>query len=119
MRKIIFDGDPGIDDVLAILLALQSEKIKLLGITTVAGNVDVDKGTKNVLSLLEYLKIENVLVARGSEKPLYKKLENAEFVHGEDGLGNINLPSPKFKHISESAADFLIDMVKKYPDEIT
>ncbi|NVM02538.1 MAG: nucleoside hydrolase [Candidatus Helarchaeota archaeon] len=119
MKKIIFDGDPGIDDALAIMLALQSEEIQLIGITTVAGNVNVDRGTINALSLLEYLKIENIPVARGSEKPLYKELKTAEFVHGKDGLGNINLPTPEIKPISKSAADFLIKTIKKYPNEVT
>ncbi len=119
MKKIIFDGDPGIDDALAIMLALQSKELQLIGITTVAGNVNVDRGTLNALSILEYLKIENIPVVRGSEKPLYKELETAEFVHGQDGLGNINLPSPKTQPIPQLASEFIINTIKNNPNEVT
>ncbi|MFX1450119.1 MAG: nucleoside hydrolase [Promethearchaeota archaeon] len=118
MKKIIFDGDPGIDDALAIILALQSEELELLGITTVAGNVDVDKGTKNALNLLEYLN-RYIPVARGNEKPLYKELTSAEFIHGKDGLGNINFPTPKINEIPQSAVEFLIKTIEKYPKDVT
>ncbi|MHA1376867.1 MAG: nucleoside hydrolase [Candidatus Helarchaeota archaeon] len=119
MKKVIFDGDPGIDDALAIILALQSAELELLGITTVAGNVDVRKSTKNALGLLEYLGRTDIPVAMGNEKPLVRKYRNAESVHGADGLGNIDLPPPKLSVIPQKASNFIIDMVKNYPDQIT
>ncbi|MHA1383033.1 MAG: nucleoside hydrolase [Candidatus Helarchaeota archaeon] len=119
MRKIIFDGDPGIDDALAIILACQSNELQLLGITTVAGNVDVDKGTKNALSILEYLNRPEIPVAKGSKKPLYRDLQTSEHIHGEDGLGNVNLPPPNSKSVSIPASEFIYQTVKNHSKQVT
>jgi purine nucleosidase len=119
MRKIIFDGDPGIDDALAIILALQSSELQLLGITTVFGNVDVNKGTRNALSILEYFGRADIPVARGTEKPLFKEFKSAESVHGKDGLGNINLHPPRIRQVSQPAEIFISETVKQHPNDVT
>ncbi len=110
--KIILDTDPGIDDAVAIGAALFDEHIDLQLITTVAGNVSVDKTTRNVLKLLDFWD-KDVPVARGVSKPLVRKLENASHIHGHSGLdgyefGNIHR-MPLSKHAVEAMRDVLIE----------
>ena len=111
MIKLIYDGDPGIDDALAILYALNSPKTILQGITTVAGNVTIDKTTKNALNLLEMAERSEIPVAKGAAKPLLRELRQAEEFHGPDGLGNTNLPEPKLKPEPIHAMDQIISSI--------
>jgi purine nucleosidase len=117
--RILFDGDPGIDDALALLYALKSEKVKLEGITTVGGNISLEKTTLNALRILEITGNENVPVARGVPKPLMRDNKSVGEVHGADGLGNSGLPLPKIKEKSIHAVDFIIDTIMENPGEIT
>jgi len=94
-EKIIIDCDPGVDDMLAIFYALASDTLDVVGITTVYGNVPADIGTQNALRLLEMAERPDIPVAMGAFSPLcgtYHRSENP--IHGEDGLGNTNLPEP-------------------------
>ncbi len=111
MIKLIYDGDPGVDDALALLYALKSSKAVVHGITTVAGNVSVDKATKNALNLLEMAERSNVPVAKGAAKPLLRELRQAKEFHGEDGIGNMNLPEPRLKPEPVHAVDQIISCV--------
>jgi inosine-uridine nucleoside N-ribohydrolase len=87
---ILIDTDPGIDDALAILLALASPEVSVEAITTVAGNVDVDLSTRNVLRILDVVRpVPRPRVARGAAAPLEGPLITAAHVHGDDGLGNL------------------------------
>ena len=105
-RRVILDTDPGIDDAMAILFALRSPALDVLGITTVFGNADTDVGTANALRLVE-LAGHDVPVARGAEHPwVVPKAPPPDFVHGADGLGNISAPPPAGKAIEMSAAEF-------------
>lgn len=117
--KLLFDGDPGIDDALALVYALNHENIELVGITTVGGNIGLDKTTMNALRILEITNNTHVPVARGIEKPLFRDNKSEGEVHGKDGLGNSNLPTPKIKPISKHAVDFIIDTIMNNPKEIT
>lgn len=118
-RKVILDTDPGIDDAMAILFALRSPALDVLGITTVFGNADTDVGTANALRLVE-LAGRDVPVARGAEHPwVGPKAPAPDFVHGADGLGNINAPPPAGKAIGMSAAEFIVATARKYPGEVT
>src|SRR2546426_5393453 len=92
MYRIILDTDPGIDDALALFLALASPEIQLEAITTVSGNVHVDLTTRNALALLELIGRTDIPVARGSDRPLVRKAVEAANVHGDNGLGGIELP---------------------------
>ena len=117
--KLLFDGDPGIDDALALVYALNHENVELVGITTVGGNIGLDKTTMNALRILEITNNKHVPVARGIEKPLFRDNKSEGEVHGKDGLGNSNLPTPKIKPISKHAVDFIIDTIMNNPKEIT
>lgn len=118
-KNIIIDTDPGIDDAIAILFALVSNKIELKAITTVAGNVDVEKCTKNALKILEMVGRTDVPVVEGACKPLVKRLRTAEYVHGIDGLGNTNLAESTYKPLDVNVVDFFVDTILKNREPIT
>jgi len=111
LKRIIYDGDPGIDDALAILYMLKSPKTMPLGITTVSGNVAIDKATKNALNLVEMTGRGRVPVAMGATKPLLREHIHAEAFHGQDGLGDTNLLEPNLKPEPVHAADQIISSV--------
>lgn len=131
-RKVILDTDTGVDDALAIALALRSDELEVKAITAVSGNVHVDLCLKNILLTLEVLDIdvkEPPIVAKGEAAPLIKPLFVASEVHGWDGLGGITkwldpkgnrrYPEPKGKISSLHAVDLILDLIAKYPDELT
>lgn len=90
MKRIILDVDTGVDDALAILLALRSPELKVEAITTVSGNAPVDFCTRNTLIVLNLLNdVPLPLVAQGAAAPLRGELETALYVHGDDGLGGV------------------------------
>jgi len=119
MCKVVWDMDPGIDDALALILALKSSEVQILGITTVAGNASVEMTNANARRVLEYLNVEGVPVVAGAEHPLNRPLEHALSHHGPDGLGNCGLPPPRLPLQPDKAWDFLARSVLDVPDEIT
>lgn len=120
VRKIIIDTDPGIDDAMAIFLALRSPEIQLIGLTTIFGNVDCDQSVLNALRLLETDGHGAIPVAKGSDVPLFiPPLAHATHVHGMDGMGNTNPPLPEGKPIEMSAAQFIVKTIMENPNEIT
>ncbi|KAK9757876.1 hypothetical protein RND81_01G192200 [Saponaria officinalis] len=120
-KKFIIDTDPGIDDAMAIFVALKSPEVDVIGLTTIFGNVYTTLATRNALHLLEVAGRTDIPVAEGSHVTITKctKLRIADFVHGADGLGNQNFPPPNGKPIAQSAASFLVEQARKYPGEIT
>ncbi|KAE9615794.1 putative inosine nucleosidase [Lupinus albus] len=120
-KKIIIDTDPGIDDAMAIFLALRSPEIQVIALTTIYGNVYTTLATRNALHLLEVAGRTDIPVVEGSHVTLTKgtKLRIADFVHGADGLGNQNFPPPKGKPLEESAAAYLVQQAKENPGKIT
>jgi pyrimidine-specific ribonucleoside hydrolase len=109
---IVIDCDPGHDDAIAILLALASPEVELLGVTTVAGNQTLDKTTRNALVTLEIGGRRDIPVAAGAEGPLRRALRTAEHVHGETGLDGPELPEPSARPVDEHAADFLAELIE-------
>jgi purine nucleosidase len=93
-KRIIIDTDPGIDDSLAILLALASPEIQLEGVTVVHGNCSLDQGTVNALSVLELANASHIPVAKGCDLPLVQPSLLAPETHGNTGLGYAQLPGP-------------------------
>ncbi|KAK9141421.1 hypothetical protein Scep_011102 [Stephania cephalantha] len=120
-KKIIIDTDPGIDDAMAIFVALRSPELEVIGLTTIFGNVYTTLATRNALHLLEVAGRTDIPVAEGSHLTITKgtKLRIADFVHGTDGLGNQNFAPPKGKAIEQSAATFLVQQASLYPGEVT
>ncbi|MDP9370832.1 MAG: nucleoside hydrolase [Chloroflexota bacterium] len=90
---VILDVDTGIDDALALALAVASPHVELVAVTTLAGNVDVERTTANTLAVLDWLGATDVPIHRGASRPLVRPHQDAAFVHGTDGLGNAGLPS--------------------------
>ncbi|XP_072957089.1 probable uridine nucleosidase 2 isoform X2 [Typha angustifolia] len=120
-KKLIIDTDPGIDDAMAIFVALNSPEVEVIGLTTIFGNVYTTLATRNALHLLEVAERTDIPVAEGSHQTIMKatKLRIADFVHGTDGLGNQNFPPPKGQPIGQSAASFLVEQANEYPGEVT
>ena len=118
MHKVVWDMDPGIDDALALILALKSPEVQVLGITTVAGNAPVEMTSANARRVLEYLNIESIPVAMGAASPLNHPLDDALSHHGSDGLGSCDLPSPLTPLYPAKAWDFLAQLVLDAPGEI-
>lgn len=119
-RKLIIDTDPGIDDAMAILFALKAPELEIIGLTTIFGNVYTNLATQNALRLIEWAGVSEIPVAHGAERPLVAPLESvADFVHGSDGLGNVNLPLPRGRAIDQSAARFIVETVMANPGQIT
>ena len=119
MKRLIFDCDPGIDDALAIMLAASSPELRLEAITTVAGNVPVQRATENALKILELLGVEDVPVAVGASKPLRRKLVTAEHFHGPDGLGGVSLPKPRLRPVETYAPDLIVESARRLSGELT
>ena len=111
-RKVIIDCDPGIDDSLALLLALNSPELDVLGITIVSGNVPANQGAKNALKVLKLLKREDIKVYIGERTPLVRELVTAEDTHGEDGLGETNYEEADVE-INYNGIDFILDSAKE------
>lgn len=119
-RKILIDADPGIDDTLAILAALRSPELEVVGLSIVFGNADVDSCALNGLRLVELEGNDHVPVAKGCGQALVIPTEElGTHVHGLDGMGNTHPPMPHGQLDDRHAAEFIIDMVKANPGEIT
>ncbi|MBN1314374.1 MAG: nucleoside hydrolase [Anaerolineales bacterium] len=118
-KRIILDTDPGIDDSLAILLALASEEIQLEGLTIVHGNCSVQQGTKNALSVLELAQAKQIPVFMGCELPLVQPSLLAPETHGNFGIGYAQPPQPTIMAQEQHAVDYLIDHILANPGEIT
>ena len=119
-RKIIIDTDPGQDDAVAILLALASPEIEVVGITAVAGNVPLALTQKNVRKTCELAGRPDIKVFAGADRPLLRTLVTAEYVHGKTGLDGPDLPEPQMPLQDEHAVDFIIDTVMAHePGQIT
>ncbi len=106
-RKVIIDCDPGIDDALALMLALASPEMEVLGLTVVSGNVPARVGMENALRILKSMGRLDIPVYRGEEYPLVRPYEDATETHGNTGLGNLDLPVVTEVRPREGAVDFL------------
>ena len=118
-RTIIFDTDPGIDDALAIFLACASPELEIRAITTVAGNVGINRTTRNALQLIELARRSEIPVYRGAERPIRGSWTTIEDIHGQNGLGDVVLPAAS-RPEAGSAVDALIRLLGgAAPDSIT
>ena len=128
--KVIIDTDPGVDDALALLLALASPELEVVGITTVCGNVPVGQGTKNLFRLLNQVKTPpGLLVGQGAARPLEEDLVTAVQVHGSDGLGELDsvltaegaprYPSVRLPPALSTAQQVWTECTRRYQDDVT
>jgi len=115
-RKIIIDTDPGQDDAVAILLALASPELDVLGITCVAGNVPLPLTARNARVVCELAGRPAVPVFAGCDRPLARDLVTAEYVHGKSGLDGIALPDPQMPLQTGHAVEFIIDTLRGLPE---
>jgi inosine-uridine nucleoside N-ribohydrolase len=116
---VILDCDPGHDDAAALLLALASDELDLVGVTTVAGNQTLPKTTTNALKVLEYVGRTDVPVAAGADRPLTRELYVAADIHGESGLEGVDLPAPTKQPEPEHAVDWIAKAVEAAAGPIT
>ena len=121
-KSILFDTDPGVDDAMALLFALASPEIDVVGLTTIFGNVHTATATENALRLLDFAGRDDIPVAHGADRPLHVPLDYvADFVHGVDGFGDIKTPLPASSRqpVDGSAAQFIVETIMARPGEIT
>jgi purine nucleosidase len=118
-RRVIIDTDPGTDDAMAIILALNSPELKVEALTVVPGNVDGRQGLENALKIVSLAGRCDVTVAGGAQHPLNQKLITAQFWHGKNGLADVELLPSKCKADPRFGPDLIIEMIHKFPHEIT
>lgn len=120
-KKVIIDCDPGHDDAMAIVLAASTiSNLQIKAITTVAGNVGVEKNTLNALRLCDLLGLDNVPVAKGSAQPLMRNMEIAEHVHGKSGLDGTALPETPVKQVvDQHAVGLIVEKLMESEGDIT
>src|ERR1700675_3424113 len=117
--RVIIDTDPGVDDALALLLAMRSPELKIEAITAVAGNVPLELTLRNALRMVEIAGRTDIPVAAGARSPLVRRLVTATYAHGENGLGGAVFPEPKTKPVNQPAAEMIRQIVRKFPSEVT
>jgi inosine-uridine nucleoside N-ribohydrolase len=116
---IILDCDPGHDDAIALLLAVASPEVELIGVTTVAGNQTVDKTTNNALRILELAGRSDIPVYRGADRPFIRPQDVAAHVHGESGLDGPDLPQPTTREQDLHAVDYLAQEIRARNGKVT
>jgi inosine-uridine nucleoside N-ribohydrolase len=119
MTAVILDCDPGHDDAIALLLALGSPEINLLGVSTVAGNQTLEKTTANAIRVLDHVNRRDIPVAAGAPRPLVREPRTAGEVHGETGLDGPDLPGPSRLPEPMHAIDWIAQAVGESPDPVT
>ncbi|MDH0345073.1 pyrimidine-specific ribonucleoside hydrolase RihA [Aeromonas dhakensis] len=116
---VILDCDPGHDDAIALILALASPELKVLAVTTSAGNQTPDKTLNNALRILTLLGRDDIPVATGAPKPLARELIIADNVHGESGLDGPKLPDPAFAPVAMTALELMASCLRESPEPVT
>lgn len=118
-RPIILDVDTGIDDALALALAVRSSAAELVAVTTLAGNVGVERTTANTLAVLDWLGASDVPVHRGASRPLVRNPRNATYFHDTDGLGGADLPSSGRATGADRGPAAIVRLATSRPGELT
>jgi len=120
MKKVWIDTDPGVDDTFAMAMLFEAkDKVDVVGLSTIFGNVDVGQTTRNARILLEAAGKSHLPVARGASYPLYVPLDTSPFVHGANGMGDMPLPEPRMPEYALRAPQAIIDVILSNPHEIT
>ena len=120
--KLILDLDTGIDDALALAYALASPEVELIGVTCTYGNVVVEDSVRNTLAILELFGRTDIPVFAGPDharaKDSFEVQEISAFIHGNNGIGEVEIPDPTRQVESTSAVDFLVESVTAYGDDL-
>ena len=116
--KCIIDTDPGADDVLALIMALNSPELEILALTTVEGNARLEHTTANALRLLDYMGRTEIPVYAGESTPLVSEFHHAYEVHGDEGL-TVRLPDTDVSPADGNAVDFIVEAALEMPGELT
>lgn len=118
---LLIDTDPGLDDAIAIALALGSPEVDVIGIATVGGNTGLANTTRNALRLLEFLGRTDIPVASGHDQPYGRDKQETGNppVHGEDGFASVDLPDPVTQVVSTDAPAFLAEKIRNSPQPVT
>lgn len=119
MRHVIIDTDPGIDDALALMLALSSPELRVEAVTTVVGNVSQEKAHRNALKILDFLGVSDIPVARGASKPMRREASDSTSIHEGTGLGDAVLPEPKPRSDERSAIEVILEKVEALSKRLT
>ena len=119
MERLIIDCDPGVDDALAIMLALESSQVNVEAITTVDGNVTLDKTTGNTAAVLDLCGRNEIPIIQGAPTPIDRPPMPSSKAHGGDGLGDVGYGRTEASVVSTDAAGFLIDASSAHPGEIS
>lgn len=118
MKKIIIDCDPGMDDSVAIIMAMKSKSVEVLAVTTVSGNYPVDVTSTNALKIMGILG-KSVPVAKGMSHPMIHRRPNDPFTHGKDGQAETYLPMPEQTCDPLHSVNMIIKLVQEHPHDIT
>lgn len=120
MKKLIIDCDPGHDDAIALLLASRADDIKILGVTTVAGNSELINTSRNARKILDYADVFDVPVYSGCDKPMMRNLYRltGAIIHGEDGLGGPKIPDPVTPIEKKHAVEYIIETLRNSEEKI-
>lgn len=117
--NVLMDVDTGVDDAMALAMAVESPDIHLVGVTTVAGNVDREQATHNTLRVLDLLGATEVMVCAGMSRPLAREHFDAAHFHGGDGLGGAPFPAPTRTIRPTSAPEFIVQQARAYGGALT
>ena len=119
-QKVIIDTDPGVDDSAAIILSLYDEKLDIVLISTVSGNVGIDMTTRNALHLLELFKRTDIPLVRGAARPMVREPKNATYMHQKFGMGGYVPPETvALKPVSDDVVEQLYEAIKKNKNDIS
>ena len=118
VRNIFLDVDTGVDDALALLLAAKAPELHVKGVTCVAGNVPIGRVVRNTLDILNVADASHIPVAKGMESPLIERMFNATEIHGENGLGGVDLPTSRSTAIDKHAVEFLVEEIDSISEKV-
>jgi purine nucleosidase len=117
--RVVIDTDTASDDAIALMMAVAEPRATIEAVTTVAGNVPIELSTFNALYTLELMGADDIAVYEGCDRPLLRQLETAQWVHGLDGMGDLNLTPPRGTPKSEHAVDALLRLSKEHEGALT
>jgi len=118
-RKLLIDTDPGVDDAIALMMAMLTPELHIEAITSAAGNIPLAVTTENALRLVTLCGRTDIPVAAGAQGPLVRRLQIAANIHGDNGLAGVELPPATIKPVADPAAERIAKVIRANPGQIT